>query len=395
MTEGRRWLVWAAVVTLVFLLLAWLHRLFVVDPLDVANKDFMSLWTGGRAVLLGLNPYDLEVWRPLRAAFGSTWMPDPRAPFPLWTFLFTVPFGALPLPLGAAAWLALEELLLALNLLLLAGVVAGYRPAPLDVGLLAVGAFLSISLVLVLINGQMTYVLLTALTLFLLWEEERPFWAGFALAFLAFKPNPFILFLPLAGLWLLQRRRWPVIAGGAAGGFFLLAASWLVQPGWLGQWLNVRSKTEVVTITPTVWGLAAELSFAWWLPLGLLLTVVLTAAAGWFAFTRKTLSPFALFSLAIPASLLTTPYTWAYEHALLLIPWLWIYTRLPRRPGRIVWLLLAWLLPWALFLVAAARLRDTLSFLVPLATLAAVWSISARSAGQPSSRKRGGPSAKG
>jgi len=375
-----RWLWGIAIVTAGFFLLAWLHRFFVVDPLDVANKDFMSLWTGGRAVLLGLNPYDLDVWRPLRAAHGSTWMPDPRAPFPLWTFLFTVPFGALPLPLGAAAWLTLEEALLALNLFLLAGVVAGYRPAPVDVGLLAVGAFLSISLVLVLINGQMTYVLLTVLTVFLLWEAERPFWAGFALAFLAFKPNPFILFLPLVGLWLFRRRRWPVIAGGATGGFFLLAASWLVQPGWLSQWLNVRSKTEVVTITPTVWGLAAELSPDWWLPLGLGLTVVVAAAAGWYTLSQSTLTPFALFSLAIPASLLTTPYTWAYEHALLLLPWLWIYTRLPRRPGRLAWVLLAWLLPWALFLVAAARLRDTLSFFVPLATLVAVWWINARSA---------------
>ncbi|MDX1664791.1 MAG: hypothetical protein R3272_13450, partial [Candidatus Promineifilaceae bacterium] len=42
----------------IFLVLAWLHYRLVVPPLDYANKDFMTLWTGGKAILLGLDPYD-------------------------------------------------------------------------------------------------------------------------------------------------------------------------------------------------------------------------------------------------------------------------------------------------------------------------------------------------
>ncbi len=71
--------------------LTWLHYRYAVAPLDFANKDFMSLWTGGKAVLLGLDPYHPSVWQSLRATYGSVWMPDARAPFPLWTFLLMTP----------------------------------------------------------------------------------------------------------------------------------------------------------------------------------------------------------------------------------------------------------------------------------------------------------------
>ncbi|MFW6068748.1 MAG: hypothetical protein ACOC9E_04110, partial [Chloroflexota bacterium] len=75
---------WRAALAVVFglALVVWAHFRFVVGPLDYANKDFMSLWSGATAVLQGLNPYDEAVWTPLRAAYGSSWMPDPRAPFP-------------------------------------------------------------------------------------------------------------------------------------------------------------------------------------------------------------------------------------------------------------------------------------------------------------------------
>src|SRR5690606_26554032 len=100
------------VVALPFVLVVRAHFRFVVGPLDYANKDFMSLWSGATAILQGLNPYDEAVWEPLRAAYGSSWMPDPRAPFPLWTFLFLTPFALLPIPVAAAVWLTVQELLL-------------------------------------------------------------------------------------------------------------------------------------------------------------------------------------------------------------------------------------------------------------------------------------------
>lgn len=175
-------------------------------------------------------------------------------------------------------------------------------------------------------------------------------------------------------LWWLHQRRWSTIAGGLAGALALLGASWLVQPGWLVQWLNVRSKTEVVTITPTVWGLAADLTADWWLPLGIALTVLVTTAVGLYLFLPLAHPEPVVVAIALSASLLTTPYTWTYEHTLLLLPWIRLFARLPRPWARAVWLVLAWLLPWILFAIAAVRVQESFSFVSPvLALLLVMW----------------------
>ena len=368
----RPFLIFLAALMATFVL-TWFHHQFVVTNLDFANKDFMSLWTGGKALLRDLDPYDVAVWEPLRAEYGSRWMPDPRAPFPLWTFLFTAPFALLSIPWSAALWLTISELLLVVVVFLTVKS-NKHRPSPIEIGLLVLGTFASIVTILVLINGQMTMFLLLALASFLwLLRVERPFWAGVVLSFIIVKPNPFIAFVPLVGLWLLQRRRWSVIVGGVAGVLALLVITWAAQPGWLLEWLNVREKTAVVTITPTLWGLAADLAGAWWLPLGLLMTICAVGGTGWFIFSRPNLSNEVVISLAIAVSLLTTPYAWTYEHAILYIPWTWLLaTDSNRRRAQSSWFFLTFLLPWLLFLVAAARVNDSLAFLSPALALTAV-----------------------
>ncbi len=354
--------------------LTWFHYQFAVSILDFANKDFMSLWTGGKAVLTGADPYNPVVWKTLRTAYGSQWMPDARAPFPLWTFALMTPFALLPLPVASALWMAASEVLLGISLYGVIVLLRRYHPSPVETGLLAAGAYASIVTILVLINGQMTLFLLALLVLFLwLLKQKRLFWAGFVLAFLALKPNPFILFVPLVGLWLLWQQQWRVIFGGVTGALALLAVSWLIQPGWLPAWLNVTQKTSVVTITPTVWGLSAGLAGHWWLPLGLIFTVLITVWIARIIFSNPHLPAEVVVSLALSASLLTTPYTWAYEHALLFLPWAWLFAALrSRRAAQGVWLLLAFVVPWGLFLIAAARVNDSLGFVSPLLALAFV-----------------------
>lgn len=354
-----------------FLLLAWFHHQFVVTPLDYANKDFMSLWTGGRAILKGVNPYDPAVWGPLRASYGSEWFPDSSAPFPLWTSLILLPFALLPLDWAAAVWLSFSELLLGLSAYWIFRYLAPLTPKPVEVGTLLLGLFASIVTILVLINGQMTFLLLAWLVLFLIfWERGKPFTAGFFLALIITKPNPFILFAPLLGLWLIWQKQWRVIAGGATSGLLLLTITWLIQPGWLWEWMAVRSKTAVVTITPTLWGLAAEIAPDHWFVVGMALVVGFTAVLGWFIFARPTLPMPVIVSLAITGSLLVTPYGWAYEHALLFIPWILLFATLqPRQRALWIWIGLAWIMPWVMFGVAAVRINDALGFAVPLTTL--------------------------
>lgn len=350
----------------------WLHWRFVVTPLDYANKDFMSLWAGGKAVWRGLNPYDPAVWGALRAEYGSSWFPDPRAPFPLWTFLLTAPFALLPLPLAAAAWLTFVELLLAASLWLLLRQRRAWSPG--DVAALVLGAFLSPATILVLINGQFTFVLLACLTLSVVYSRRgQPFCAGIFLVIILFKPNPFILLAPLLGLWLLWRRRWRTIAGTLIAAGILLGVTWLLEPGWLWDWLNVTAKTSVAEITPTLWGLAAEISGQAWALVGLALAAALSVGVGVVIFWRPALTETPLLSLALAASLLATPYTWTYEHALLYLPWAAWWAQQPAGwRGRLGWLGQTFLLPWLVFGLAMARVNDSFGFAVPLLALV-VW----------------------
>lgn len=358
-------------ILVVFGLLTWGMYEMLTGPARYNNRDFMSLYAGGKAILRGLDPYDPTVWNPLRAELGSTWMPDDRTPFPLWTLLLVLPFAALDLGWGAAAWLAFSLCVLGGGLFLL---INAYYPKPLPVaefGLVALFTFTYRAVLVSMNNGQITFLLFFILALFLwLVRQERPFLAGIVLSFVIIKPNAFVLFVPAFGLWLLWQRRWRIVAGAAAGGLAMLLISWLVLPGWLFEWLNVTGKTEATAITPTMWGLAYEIWPEWWPILGLVFVVGVTAVTGLILFRHKNLTETEVMPLALIGSLLITPYAWVYEHLLLLIPAILLFLAIKRRGlAAFVWLLLVFVFPWATFWLAENRASDTLTVVVPLAVV--------------------------
>ena len=355
-------------VIVVFGLLSWGMYEMLTGPARYNNRDFMSLFAGGKAVLRDLDPYDPAVWNPLRAELGSTWFPDERAPFPLWTVLLVLPFAALDLGWAAATWLAFSLCVLGIGLFSL---INTYYHKPLPVGEFFLVALLTFTYRAGLVsmnNGQITFVLFFIVSMFLVFvKQKRPFLAGIVLSLVIIKPNPFVLFVPAFGMWLLWQRRWHIVAGAATGGVVLLLASWLVQPGWVFEWLNVRGKTEATAITPTVWGLAYEIWPEWWPVLGMGFVVLVTAVLGIIIFRNRDLTITEVLPLTLIASLLTTPYAWVYEHHLLLIPSLLIYLAIRRRGlATAVWLLLVFVLPWGTFWLAENRSSDTLTAFVPL-----------------------------
>jgi len=362
----RRWLLLPLLILCVGLM-AWAQYRHLAYPMCYTGRDFMSLWGGGRALLEGVDPYDPAEWLPLRARYGSTWMPDARAPYPLWTLVLMTPFSALDIDWGAAWWLVFSEGLLGASVYLLVSRVGHVRPTPTRFGLLLVGGFATRGTLATLYGGQITIVLLFVVTLFLvLMERERPLLAGLVLALTALKPNPFLLLVPLLGVWLLWRRQWRALLGAGVGGVLLLAATWTIQPGWPVEWLAVRGKTAATFKTPTVWGLAYALSEEGWPMLGLVAAGTVTTVVGWLVFRRRDWRVPEVTALGVAGSLLLTPYAWAYEHTLLLVPLVLLSVR--ARRGWVRWSLwggLAVALPWALYWVAMQSNSDVISALVP------------------------------
>jgi Glycosyltransferase family 87 len=367
-THPKRPYLIVLLIFVLFGLLTWGMYELLTGPARYNNRDFMSLFAGGKAVLRGLDPYDPAVWNPLRAELGSTWMPDERVPFPLWTLLLVLPFAALDLGWAAAAWLAFSLCVLGAGMFFLINSYYDKRLPVGEFGLVALLIFTYRAVLVSMNNGQITFVLFFILALFLLLvEKKRPFLAGVTLAFIIIKPNPFILFVPAFGLWLLWQQRWHILAGAATSGLGMLLVSWLVQPGWLFEWLNVRGKTEATAITPTLWGLAYEIAPEWGALLGLGFVVGITAVLGLIIFRNRTLTEAQVLPLVLITSLLTTPYAWVYEHLLLLIPSILLFLAIKQRGlAALVWLLLVFVLPWGTFWLAESRSSDTLTAFVPL-----------------------------
>lgn len=344
----------------------------------MADKDFMSLWTGGKAITLRLNPYDVNVWQPLRAAHGSRWRTnDPTAPFPLWTFMFFVPFSFLTTQAAGAVWMTLCELSLLLGISLILRMSDKDAAGRATFFLLALGAFLFRPVFPALANGQLAPVLFLLLAgAYALYERGYPFAAGFLLALESTKPNLTAILLLTVGLTLLARRDWRALAGLLTGGLVLLGVSWIILPGWPFEWLAVTRKTRVAFINPTILGLAHELggeqlwpASAIWaggvLYLGLLFFLWKQRARDWGI----------SLGLAVVASTFLAPYLWAYEQVVLLFPtvvalnWGLSSKWGPRWAWWAGWWFTTVVLGWLLFYAAHRRGVDTWSALMPLASL--------------------------
>jgi hypothetical protein len=362
----------------VFLGIALIIHNTLTSSKQYGNRDFMSLYTGGRAVLNGLDPYNPQVWNPLRSNLGSTWMPDDRAPFPLWTLLIFVPFSLLNLGWAAAIWLTFSILALGIGMILLIQILKSSKPvSAFDFMVLTIFSFTFRAVLVSMHNGQITSQIFLFLVLFLLFErQERSFLAGIMLASVALKPNVFIFFVPTLGLWLLYKKRWTIIAGAAAGGLTLFILSWVVQPGWLVEWMNVKGKLIATPFTPTIWGIAYELANTNWKILGGGFVIIIATFLGWLIFSQKYLSTLHVTSLALIGSLLLTPYAWVYEQVYLLIPAIILFLSIESRWKAIsLWLIITFVVPWSTLLLANHRNSDTFSVLTTLVIGLMYWYI--------------------
>jgi hypothetical protein len=343
----------------------------------MTRKDFMTLWTGGRALVLGLNPYDEAVWRPLSTSYGDTWLPNAICVYPMWTILFFVPFSFLPTQMAGAMWMTLCEIALLGGIVLTAHALRWPKYGS-HLPWLLIGLALFRPIFPAISNGQLAPMLFFLLAAAYYSHTRGHFFAaGVLLALQIAKPNLTLLFVPLVGLILLTRRDWRTLSGLVAGGLALLAASWIVLPGWVLSWLGAAEKARMASITPTWWGLSYDLvGEAHWQLLaggGVAAIILGTVLVIW-----RERHENLLFStgLALAVSTFATPYLWAYDQLVLFFPAMvgldwgitsgrgraWVWTG--------AWLLIVVGLSWGLLYVAMDRGIDTLSAFVTVGVTA-------------------------
>src|SRR5205814_2486059 len=149
---------------------------------------------------------------------------------PAWVALLAVPFDAFGTEIGGRLWILFGLLCLA------AGLYLATRPRP-PTALLP--GFAAVPTALLLLNAQLDGIVALGLgAAFALWS--RPYLAGLALGLTLVKPQ---LVLPLAAA-LFVARKWKVLATWTASGIALMAATLVLNPHWLFDWLG-QTRTTV------------------------------------------------------------------------------------------------------------------------------------------------------
>jgi hypothetical protein len=327
----------------------------------------------------GESPYNVTLWSQGVTQIG--WFAEQTFLYPLPTGIFFTFWGALPYRFSYTLWMFLcLAFILSSVLLLLSTWPNGKRMGYLLPVLAGLVVFRPA--IVAIRNGQIGPLLLFILSItFLLWGRRKWFWGGLATASLLMKPTIALPLLGLAAIYLLVNRRWTAFVGMGIGGIVFLVVGWAFDTSWVSGFLNIgqRKLDQAFGYSPTVWGAAHQLcgkSLACTVPLGALFALALVGLYV-YALLRFRLGVMDMASLAVPLGLLITPFGWAYEQVLLVIPIMWIMGRLSQKSpflvSALVFLALS-LLSLALLFVAAGVGHDAWSLIVPLVCfIACLW----------------------
>lgn len=176
---------------------------------NVSLRDSIAYWSAAQLLLQRENPYDHGAVLALEQMHGYRDQRPLVLRTPPWSLFTVAPLGWFSPFLAWVIWigLSLTCLLLAIRICIrLYGL-----DAPANMFALAGYTFAPVPACLV--SGQMGLVLLLGIVLFLVWQEDRPFWAGAALVLPFAKPHLLSLFWIVLLFWLVHRKQSRMLFG--------------------------------------------------------------------------------------------------------------------------------------------------------------------------------------
>jgi HAMP domain-containing protein len=235
---------------------------------------------------------------------------------------------------------------------------------------------------LVFLQGQWGFALVaTSVACIASLVARRDTAAGAALGVMVLaKPQLFVLAALALAAWAIRARRIRVLASAAAVVIAGLVIGTLAAPSWLATYLPyvVLPRSGRSTQQPTFSGLAGDLAGPAW-PVVWVALVVALAALAYDAVRRAPAEhrPGLAFGSAVAISVGAAPYSWSYDHYLVLplaASTLGVASTARMRPA-VMALVAALLGPVAFALWESAYIRwhDTLAGLVPLLAVILAW----------------------
>jgi hypothetical protein len=236
-----------------------------------------------------------------------------------------LPFAILAPKTAMLVWLTCNLLMLAASLALFMAMF-DWKITPILFVLTIILAGLYMPVLTSLGLGQLTILSLLLLALTIRYYLNKNWLGlGIVLGLSCIKPHIMILLTGGILLWALWQRRWQVLLGFGTIVLVLVLISlpFISSPqqiigGGIGGHLNTYIRN-----TGTLWSLLINLGFSQLVPLFISLGILLWLGWLWLPFIRgQAASPdrtLFLFSAAVTVNMIVIPYSWSYNHILLIL----------------------------------------------------------------------------
>lgn len=293
--------------------LLWTFGFLNVWENGIFGNDFSLIWAGPHLFLAGNNPYDPAVWQQAILDYGVQGTSTRVFIYPGWVPLFLVPFGAMGLALAAPLWLAITLIVGAAGLWALLD--ARLRHLPLAHTLFGFAFVASEPAIVTFYSGQWDFLLVGGLAFMALWMTRRPALSALAASVMLFKPQLFLLGVPLVMRIALARRvpRFVLAFLGVAAVWSLASA--IAFPQWWLAYLTVPTTQSGDIRAATLPNGLRDTFGEPGLFAGVALILVFVAVS--FLYSPRSRAALAV-SLAV--SLTVAPYAFVYDHLVGLVP---------------------------------------------------------------------------
>lgn len=325
---------------LTVLILIALIKIISGNPQRAAFDDSVQYWAAARLMLTGSDPYSPSQVLELRRQAGNyTDFPSNAISmmlYPPWTIPLILPFGVLSYPISRLLWLLAHIFVVFFSVRTIWYLYQGPRKWEWLAYLIA---FIFEPTILILRVGHITTLHFLGIVGFLYFIQNSTkikfadFFAGACIALVTIKPQLLYLFLFAVLLWVIERRRWRILAGGSFAILLSSLIALLINPRVFNQyWWAISNYPLGSWATPTL-GSILRLIFGieqeW---LQILPSIIMTI--GFLFYWWKKHNQWNWLEqtpLLVLVSFLVSPYTWIYDMVVLLLPILQVVIGLLQR----------------------------------------------------------------
>lgn len=283
----------------------------------VGSRDSVEYWSAGKLLVHHGNPYSVPDVLALERSAG--YRSDRPLMFrcPPWALWMTLPVAFLSAYWAWVTWLAILLVCL-VSSMRIAWRMYGNGGEPPSVFLIA--GYLFAPVPACLVAGQLGLILLIGIMLFFLLEEDRPFLAGAALLIPLAKPHMFSFLWPILALWVVMRRKCSLMTGFVTAFVVGTLIAFAFDPSIILHYREMLHQQAIQhEFIPGLSGMLRMIFFRrfFWvqfIPLG----IGLVWSVRYYWGNRESWSWRQRGPAILVAAVLTTPYSWITDEAVLL-----------------------------------------------------------------------------